>query len=862
MPFARAKSLQQLYDAVSGYDIVLVPDLPLATALNRRPNRPHAGTFAMTPRQFVGTRRAVDENRQVFLTIIERSDHSWKQTAYAISNALQCWQHTGEVDAILEYDSFADSVTQTVVEELSELDTTSKQLSDYTIPAGKSVAVIGDDQLTPLERSILPKDYDTFALFSTDSFDLPPFHIFESAAEIVDSLLDTITVENAENVGIVLDSGSQYSSLVESALEAADIPFYGGPGFIDIPAHRAYLNLLRAGFRGPATTIGDIKPLLTHLDIEIPHEDTEKHLQTVDHPQLAWLQSLCTDIENTTFREVLAAFSTRTHHSLPRLRKELSRLGIATAQITEARVDDLAFYLQTYDVPVDRDGQGVVLADATSSGYVDRPVVFYLGLDNGWTHSVPQRPWIEADTQMTRYLSQFQLLLQSGSEQYYLVEDTAGGQPVTPCLYFNELLERDFDRFSDLPSRGYSRMLETEATGFEKETYDIEAGASSTISQSSLNSFVNSPRDWFFSQLIDSPQKDYFREGNLLHDFAEFYVANPEFVDEAILEEVVDVILAEVEPFYAATDRPLRKRTYEIGIETIVEFLDANPPTDGGFLTPASGYGQNFFAEHFDRDIDTPVTERWFEDDSRGIKGKIDLVHAPTTLLDYKKSSKKRETQVVKRSAIDPPADTPNFQAILYLTHYRTVQPNEKLEFTFFHFLETLDDVIAGDANLDDTLTTVTYYPYTFDEFVDSRDAYETLLDGYNDCVATFEDLGFDAYTEIMSQLSFPETTDKAELLASPFAEEFETEVVAATGDGVDAEKGVEQAIRALNGVRRRAFFREDLDAFEGFVDEQLAELNHYRAGNARTPIEGPAGEPNYRRVNHRDLLLEGQSNE
>jgi hypothetical protein len=782
--------------------------------------------------------------------------------AYAINNALQCWQHIGQVDAILEYEEYSDPVTQTVVKELSELETTSKQLSAYTIPADKSVAVIGDEQLTPLERSILPPDYDTFDLFSTDSFNLPPFHIFESAAEIVDSLLDTITVENAENVGIVLDSGSQYSSLVESALEAADIPFYGGSGFIDIPAHRAYLNLLRAGFRGPATTIGDIKPLLTHLDVEIPVEDTEKHLQTVDHPGLAWLQSLCTDIEDATFREVLVAFTPRSNHSLPRLRNELSRLSLATAQITEARIDELAFYLQTYDVPMDRDGQGVLLADATSSGYVDRPVVFYLGLDDGWTHSVPQRPWIEPDTQMNRYLSQFQLLLQSGNEQYYLVEDTAGGQAVTPCLYFNELLERDFDRFSDLPSRGYSRMLETESTGFDKETYDIEPDTSSTISQSSLNSFVNSPRDWFFSQLTDSPQRDYFREGNLLHDFAEFYVANPEFVDDAVFDEVVEVMLEEVEPFYAATDRPLRKRTYEIGIDTIAEFLHAQPPTDGGFLTPTSGYGRNFFAEYFDRDIDTPVTERWFEDDARGIKGKIDLVHTPTTLLDYKKSSKKRATQIVKRSATDPPADTPNFQAILYLTHYRTVQPNEKLEFTFFHFLETLDDVITGDADLDDTLTTVTYYPHTFDTFVDSRDAYETLLDGYNDCVATFEDLGFAAYTEIMSQLSFPETTEKAELLASPFAREFEAKVVAATGDGVDAEKGVEQAIRTLNGVRRRAFFEEDLDAFEEFVDEQLTELNHYRAGNARTPIEGPAGEPNYRRVNHRDLLLEGQGDE
>ena len=69
-----------------------------------------------------------------------------------------------------------------------------------------------------------------------------------------------------------------------------------------------------------------------------------------------------------------------------------------------------------------------------------------------------------------------------------------------------------------------------------------------------------------------------------------------------------------------------------------------------------------------------------------------------------------------------------------------------------------------------------------------------------------------------MGQLSFPETTDKEELLNSAFAEESETEAVAATSEEVDAEKGTEQAIRALNGVRRCAFFREDLDASSGMA--------------------------------------------
>lgn len=862
MTFHRAQSVQQLYETVATFDLVLVPNLPLATALNRRLDEPQFGKFATTPRQLVGTFEAIDESREVFVELIKDCDYSWKATSYAVRNVIECWQHHGDVEAILAYEEYADSVTREVVARLPDLETTSQQLSSHSIPADKPVAVVGHDQFTELERSILPAAYDTIELFTEETFEPPSFHIFESPSEIVESLLDTITAENTENVGVVLDSGSHYSSLVESALEAADIPFYGGPGFNDMAVHQAYLQLLRAGFRGSSTTVGEVRPLLAQLGIEITASDDNKRLESLDHEELAWVQSLLTEMEDHTFGEILNEFEMQTNRSLSQFSEELNSLGLSNKLITQGRVDDLDFYLQTYDIPVNRDDDGVLLADANSSGFVDRPVVFYLGVDDGWTQSAPQRPWVDAEAQMDQYLAQFQLLLQSGTEQYYLVEDTAGGEPVVPCLYLTELLETEFEQFSDLPANEYTRTISTSDSGFEQEEFDIESQTVDTVSQSSLNSFVNCPRDYFFSRLVDSPERDYFREGNLFHDFAEFYVNHPDHIDEDTVEKVVDTILEEVNPFYAASDRPLRRRTYEIGIQTIIEFLESNRPTDGEFLTPNSGFGTNFFAEHFDRDLDSPTTERWFDSEALEMKGKIDLVHDPTTLLDYKKGSKKRERKVVKQSAIDPPADTPNFQAILYLSYYRTVQPNEQLEFTFFHFLETLEDVITGEADLSETLTTVTYYPHSFDAFSRSRDAYNTLLDGYNDCVETFETLGFSAYTEIMEQLSFPKTTDKEELLSSAFAEAFETEVVAATSDDVDAQKGAKQAIRELNGVRRRAFFREDLDAFEEFIDEQVDELNHYRSGEDRFPIEGPAGEPNYRRVNNRELLLEETSDD
>jgi len=88
-------------------------------------------------------------------------------------------------------------------------------------------------------------------------------------------------------------------------------------------------------------------------------------------------------------------------------------------------------------------------------------------------------------------------LLQNGVDQYYLVQDTAGGTPVTPCLYFEEILDEEFERFSDLDSIQHSRAARTTHDGFGKESIDVAAEKVTAFSQSSLNTYVNSPRDYF-----------------------------------------------------------------------------------------------------------------------------------------------------------------------------------------------------------------------------------------------------------------------------------------------------------------------------------------------------------------------------
>ncbi|WP_199723096.1 PD-(D/E)XK nuclease family protein [Halobellus sp. Atlit-38R] len=861
MSITRAKSIDSLYEECKEFDLVLVPDAPMASALNRRLDHPHFGAFAITPRRLAARRREEAEDRLAFLEVIKATDLDWKEASYAVGNILQCWEYQGTAEAVLDYGQFATDPTHTAVDCIAEMDTTSKRLTEYTIDADTSVAVIGLKQLTELERSILPPTYETIDPFSEDPFDQPPFRILDSPAAIVDAVLDTVTHENADDVAVVLDAASQYSPLIESALDAVDIPYYGGPGFSDDTRHRAFLQLLRSARAGRDTRVGDVRPLLSQPGMPIDIEHDEKRLVDLDHSGIEWFHEFREEVRSCTFADATDAFEAVIGADVDAFRDELSTLGLLDDPVTEPAVDRLEFYLQSYDVPIDRENEGVLLADAKSAGHVDRTVVFYLGLDEGWTHSSPRRPWVDNDQEFERNIRQFQRLLQNGVEQYYLVQDTAGGTPVTPCLYFEELFDAEFDRFSDLDSLRHSRTSRPTQDGFEKEPLDVSPEDVSALSQSSLNTYVNSPRDYFFSRLLDNPDKDHFREGNLFHDFAEFYVSHPSVVTPETLEEVATLILDEVDPFLRGVDREVRRTKYRVGLQTIAEYLDTNPPQGDELATPDSGRSENFFAEYYDRPIESSHTERWFENTGLGLKGKIDLVHSPTRLLDYKSGSKKSAYSVVKHSATDPPSDKPNFQALLYLAHQRTEHPDEELQFTFFHFLETLDDVVRGEGALEDCLTTVTYYPVTYEEYIASPAVFTELQeDAANDCNKTFSKSSYEVYRSVLDGQEFPDTRDSDELIESEFAGALTARLIADVGDYKYVKNGCKQALRHLLRIRNQNYFTGDVDAFEQFVQDRLAELNTRRAGDERFPVQGLSGDPNYRYVDNRDCILEDGS--
>lgn len=230
MPLASVRPVDAIYEAVDGHDLVLVPDAPLASAINRRLDRPHFGTFATTPRRLAAGRRETAEDRLAFVDVVERTDLDWKAAAGAVGDVLQCWEHRGSVDAILDYERFATPDTGAVVDVLRDADTTSRRLAEHAPPADRRVAVVGEPELTTLERSVVPDDATRVEVLDDRPADLEPFRIFDSATGIVDALLDVVTPANADRVAVVLDESSRFSTLVESALEAAEVPYSGDRG--------------------------------------------------------------------------------------------------------------------------------------------------------------------------------------------------------------------------------------------------------------------------------------------------------------------------------------------------------------------------------------------------------------------------------------------------------------------------------------------------------------------------------------------------------------------------------------------------------------------------------------------------------
>ncbi len=855
MKIKKAKNLDKLYEKTKKYDLVLTVQGPVADALNSRLENSIIGKFAITPKRLVYSKYQNEDlarEHELFLRVIRETDLSWKQAVYLLENIISSWKETGDLRHILKFERFDTTATLKIIEIIEKTPNIFSEMQNFEIDENLSVAVIGPYQFNELDKKVLPEQYDEINVFEDEEKEIPKFRIFGTTTSLLQAVRKNITQENAQNISIVTPSENEYEPLLKSALESDNVPYMSRTTFTESENLRTFLFFLKTILTEERLRLRDVQPVLTKFNIEVSVEHNDEFLKDLNLTELDEFKKKLKQLEKSDFAEALKEFESFTEKQ-EKIREEFEKLGILEEKINQSNINRLEYYLNSFEIEMKTSNRGVLFASPKTAPYIDRPLIFYVGMDSSWMHKAPEKPWVDNEEYHSRNLKNFQLLLQNGERQYFLVRNDSMGDPISPCLYFDELFDEEFDSFSDFPHEEYWGREEKEGSGFERENQGIEVESEKFISQSELNKFVQSPKQYFFSKLVNEEEKIYLRRGILFHDFAEFYVNHPEFVKSEGIDRFVEIMISEINSI--AEDFLLNQlRTeFRIGLENIVEYLDHE-----GFETiQLEKYGKrgskNTFSEIFEKDLDSPITEAWFENPELGCKGKVDLIQSENHLLDYKSGRKTSRRRVVTSSNVDLFEDDPNFQAILYLSHHRKIRPDSKLKFTFFHFLDNVENKIAGETEIEDNIVTITYYPKTFEKQLLEEETFDHIIGDVaesNDRRKTLEKMGYKKYRNFFKNHEIPPAYDKEELLGSEFAQEFIAYAKEIVGEYKYVKKGCEKTLRKLVDFRKMNYFREDLDRFEDFLVEQLGRLNEYKK-------EGfPVGDIDIDELENQDLIL------
>lgn len=836
--------------------LVLTTDASLADALISRLSQldePVLGDFASTPRRLV-QRPEMEERQETFLRLVNEKDLGWKQSAYLLRNVVDSWQNTGKIEKIKSFNGFDSESVDVVIETLQEASTSFGAMEEYTTDEDfEDTAVVGLHSFNELDKKILPENFEEIDFFTGENYELPPFRIFESAGEIVQSLTENIERIGAENAAVVVHPESQYQAMIEASFQARNIPFLTQRTLSEDDDLRNLVSLLRVGLSTKNVRVKDVRPVLDEMDVNISRRKDNRLVSETSG--LEEVQEFLNVLEFLDFQEVVRKLRGMGGGEMEKVEAILNELDLLDREVSQDSLSDLEFFLESFDPALSETSDGVLFANPTSVSFVDRPVVFFIGIDSSWTRETGKRPWRDREVESAKNLKDFCAMIQSGEQQIFMAQDMEMNREITPCFHLNELLDREIESFTDLEYERVRPEGEKEKEGFKRKNLDVEKSDVEALSQSSLNDLALSPRIYYFGRLTSDVEDENLEKGNVFHDFAEFYANYPKFVRGLDQKKVLEVMMDHMKPYMDEYSLEQLETELAIGVKNISEFIDEQEVEETSFENYDRGEDENIFAQYFDRKIESGMTELSFMDENLGVKGKVDLVVNETHLVDYKSGRKKSAKDIVEASNVElyEESDWPDFQALMYLTFHRRQVPGKRLKFTFLNFLDNISDTIDGEASNGDNEVTVEYIPQNFNDFMSSMEMYEHLLrekGRTSDASKVLKKLGCPDFRKFFEPRELEGQFDKDKAVESGLAKDFQAFCEKEIGEYKYVRKGCKQIVEAFVDFRCSNFFREDLDAFESFVAEKIEELNEYLENGF--PLDAKADE-----LPDRDMILD-----
>jgi len=844
----KTNSIDDIFQQVGAYDLVLTVDAPLADALNARLERPQLGHFATTPRRLAlneisSDKKIFKDKRELFLKIMENTDVDEKRITYLLDRIVECWKETGDPSKIFQQKTTPKDDTKKILKILTNTINPYTAVEKYSVGEEKKVAVISEYQFSTLDKKILPEKYDSIEVFIDTERELSTFHIFNSTTEIVQTVLDNLKDIDARDAAVVMKKDSEYRYLIEALLNSNNIPYMVSKELKEEEDIRRLLNLIRVSFSREGLKVKDVKPLISQ-ESTIDPKTEEYLLSSYTDDDLDQFKQILEDVPQMTFYDLLQKDLFK--DEIEDMKRHLDDLNILEKQITPERMRALIHYIESFDIEVKSAGQGVLIASPNSSTFIDRPYVFYLGIGTSWTPEPPTNPWIDKKDFNEEKKKDFEILLQNGEQQYYLVKNREMGQKIVPSFYLNEFCDEEISSFKDLKHELNNKDLQKPLSPFPKKEIKIDPEPIKTMSQSTLNTLTRCPKDLFFSELVKTPDKIYLRRGTILHDFAEFALNYPEICHD--LDPMVEKVMNEMKPFLEEHELSEAKTRFKIGMENLRSFLEEQKVQ----LEEPKGYEKidkdNFFSTVFNKPIKSKYTEVSFHNEIIGAKGKVDLILDEDHIVDHKSGNKNSIYSIMRKSDIQNIDEKPDFQAKMYLAHHRQYHTGEPIRFTYYHLLDNLRDVISGEGDLRDNKVTIEYYQKNFNEVTQEREMYEWLKSS-NRRKKVLKKLGYENYQKFFEERTIT-ATDKEDILKSEITIEFKNYCKEKIGSYKYVEKACEGIMKKLIVFRKTHYFKEDLDEFEDFLKEKIEEYKQYRTSNF------PVGDTDLENIENKDLVI------
>ena len=866
MKVKKVLTIDEIYLEVKDYDLVFTAEATLADALNNRVEEPRLGKLAYTPRSYVYRNfqnKDLMTKKELFLEVINKTDVSWKEGEYLLDHVLRAWEETGKPEMVFKDKKFSRDRVSQIIRILKDTENVYRELEEREVEESNSVCTVSLYQFNELDKSLLPPSHDVLEVFEKEKVNLPPYHVFDSANQLVGSLVDNLRGINLEEVAVVVHPDSEYNPLLRTHLRSAGMDFQVAGKLQDSEFLRTLIQLAELGLNYPKVKLGEAKPVLGKIGYEPDKIREEEFVPDTGSKNSAEINQLLEGIAGSSFSDLFKRLSEGALEEPDKVKEVLRELDLWGVKITEERINNLKYYLDSFELETGESHTGLLLANPASVSFIDRAMVFFVGMSSKWDRGVEERPWREAKKIRKRNLKNFKSLLQNGDERLYMVQKEKMNRKITPSTYFNEL-DPSLSSFTDGKEGEDYLKHERSApagSGFRNDYVRKTPEKVEVLSKTDLNQLALSPRDYFFDQLVREPDRDYFRKGTVLHDFAEFYANFPDFVDSKEEEGFVELMVERMKSITDESNLTELKTEFRVGVRLIKRYLDGKELKDRGeknseAYTP--GRGENFLAEEFGKKIERAYTEMFFLDRELGGEGKVDLVNG-RELVDYKTGSRKTRGSVVRDSNVDLFEDRPDFQPILYLAYHKGVIPNEELKFTFFHLLEDVGGALRNEVELEDLTTTVTYYPHSFSDYITSSEAFDALNNSKRRS-KLLDPIGEENFFDALTKLDFEagDFYSKEKALAHRDQLKKLCRGYVEVGRGKDlTEKQFDKAITSilktsLYQLRTKNYFREDLEAFEEYLDSTLARLNRWRR------LRFPVGDNDLEEVSHSDLILGG----